>query len=393
MTKFGRRIGYNYASMRRKLLTTLLIFVLSLALAAVPEGKVKAADTVTAYDLIALVNGIRTGTYGLPALVEDPILNSVAQWTAKEMASIDANTHLIYLGYPGVTERAANFGFGGGSTVFVTENYYKGYYATINNIASGWADPDHMLPMVKSAYTYVGAGTATDSNGMTYYVLVAGYIASQSVVATSSNLSTTPSISTDSAATNNWIAAVTTSTPSADGFIYHVVVANQFLSDIAAAYGVTVDYLVTQNNLTSADAIYVGQTLVIKPAPTATITPTLTPTEIYPTGTPTMAMTPTPAYTRTPTPRPSLLERLPEFDRGTFGFLLVILSGIGLAAVMMVNFIKFPKKPRKPTEPAKLPEKAPEKVPAKKPAAKTLKEQAHKPMEIPIKTSRKTTKK
>ena len=381
--------------MRRKLLTTLVVFVLCLALAAVPEGKVKAADTVTAYDLIALVNGIRTGTYGLPALVEDPILNSVAQWTAEEMASIDANNHLYFLGYSGVSERAAQFGFGGGSTVFVTENYYKGYYATISDITSGWADEDHMLPMVKSSYVYVGAGTATDSNNMTYYVLVAGYIAGQSVVATSSNLSTTPSVSADSAATNNWIAAVTTSTPSADGMIYHVVAANQFLSDIAAAYGVTVDYLVTQNNLTSADAIYVGQTLVIKPAPTATITPTLTPTEIYPTGTPTKEMTPTPAYTRTPTPRPSLLERLPEFDRGTFGLFLVVVSGIGLAAVMMVNFIKFPKKPRKPAEPepAQLPEKAPEKVPAKKPAAKTLKEQTHKPMEIPIKTSRKTTKK
>ena len=364
-------------------------------MAAIPEGKVKAADTITAYDLIALVNGIRTGTYGLPALVEDPTLNDVAQWTAEEMASIDASNHLYFLGYPGVSERAAQFGFGGGSTVFVTENYYKGYYATLSNIASGWADPDHMLPMVKSSYTYVGAGTATDSNDMTYYVLVAGYIAGQSVVATSSNLSTSPAVSTDGTATNNWIAAVTTSTPSADGMIYHVVAANQFLSDIAAAYGVTVDYLVEQNSLTSADAIYVGQTLVIKPAPVATITPTLTPTEIYPTSTPTLEMTPTLAYTRTPTPKPSLLERLPEFDRGTFGFLLVILSGIGLAAVLMVNFIKLPRKPKTPAEPesAKSPEKIPEKGPAKKPAAKTLKEQTHKPMEIPIKTSRKTTKK
>jgi LysM repeat protein len=380
--------------MRRKLLTTLFVFILSLTAAAFPRGQVK-ADTITAYDLIALVNGIRTGTYGLPALVEDPILNSVAQWTAEEMASIDASNHLYFLGYSGVSERAAQFGFGGGKTVFVTENYYKGSYVTISNIQSGWADADHMLPMVKASYTYVGAGTATDANGMTYYVLVAGYIAGESVVATSSSVNATPAVSSDSAATNNWIGVVTTSTPSSDGMIYHVVQTNQFLSDIAAAYGVTVDYLVEQNSLTSADAIYVGQTLVIKPAPTATITPTLTPTEIYPTGTPTMEMTPTPAYTRTPTPRPSLIESLPDFDRGTFGLLLVIVSGIGLAAVLMVNFIKVPKKPAAPIthEPVKEPEKEPQKKPMIKPAGKSLKEQAHKPMEIPIKTSKKTTKK
>jgi LysM repeat protein len=395
LTKINRRIGYNYSSMRRKLLIMLLVFTVSLVLAAIPRGSVKAVDAVTAYDLIALVNGIRTGTYGLPALVEDPILDSVAQWTADEMASIDANNHLYYLGYPGVTERAANFGFGGGKTVFVTENYYKGNYASLSDITVTWSDADHMLPMVKPSYAYVGAATSTDAAGTTYYVLVAGYIAGESVAVTSSSTGNTPVTTTNSAATSNWIGVVTTSTPSADGMIYHVVQSNQFLSDIAAAYGVTVDYLVTQNNLTSADAIYVGQTLVIKPAPTATITPTLTPTEIYPTGTPTLAMTPTPAYTRTPTPRPSLLQSLPEFDRGTFGLLLVIVSAIGLVAVVMINFIKVPKKPAAPVnpEPVKEPEKAPQKKPMIKPAGKSLSEQTHKPMEIPIKTSKKTTKK
>ncbi len=382
--------------MRRKLLPILLVFTASLLLAAIPRANVQAADTITAYDLIALVNGIRTGTYGLPALVEDPILDSVAQWTAEEMASIDASNHLYYLGYSGVSERAAQFGFGGGKTVFVTENYYKGSYVTLSNIQSGWADADHMLPMEKASYNYVGAGIATDSNGMTYYVLVAGYIAGESVAVTSSSAGSTPVSSVNSAATSNWIGVVTTSTPSADGMIYHVVQTNQFLSDIAAAYGVTVDYLVEQNKLTSADAIYVGQSLVIKPAPTATITPTQTPTEVYPTGTPTMVTTPTPVYTRTPTPRPSLVESLPEFDRGTFGLLLVVVSGIGLAAVLMINFIKMPKKPAAPVkpEPVKEPEKTPQKKPMIKPAGKTtLRDETHKPMEIPIKTSKKTTKK
>jgi len=412
--------------MRRKILTTLFVFIVVFSAIAVPQKQVQADSGITAYDLIALVNSIRTGYYGLPALVENPYLDAEAQWTAEEMVRISAYTHLYYMnmGYADASTRAASKGFGGGKKVFVTENCYAGYTATISDIQVGWADELHMLPMTKSEYMYVGAGTATTSDGKTYYVLQAGYISGESVAATSDvNNSATTAPTTDSS--NNWLAAVATSTPgSTDGYIHHIVQANQMLSDIAAAYGVSVQSIVDLNNLSSPDVLYAGKDLLIKLAPTPTATLTPTPTEQYPTHTPTSNATPTPLYTRTPTPKPSLIQQLPKMDRPTFGLLLVIFSFLGLGLVVFINFIKPARKPTPPVEaepveePAKKPSKGTPKLapkePAKtgaktstgkttaaKPAASSTRKTAKKPpaeagglnLNIPVKTSRKTTKK
>jgi len=96
------------------------------------------------------------------------------------------------------------------------------------------------------------------------------------------------------------------------------------------------------NNL-SSDNIYVGQTLIIRLAPTATITPTRTTTQRQPTRTP--SLTPTPTHqitpgTATPTQTLSLAQTLPKIDRQWLGFGLMILSAIGLMAVLFFEFIK-----------------------------------------------------
>ena len=67
--------------MRRKLLYVLFIFVL---LAGALNFKLPTvnASTVSAAELISLVNSLRTSVYGLPALIEDPILDSTASSTA-----------------------------------------------------------------------------------------------------------------------------------------------------------------------------------------------------------------------------------------------------------------------------------------------------------------------
>ncbi len=414
--------------MRRKILTTLFVFIVVFSAIAVPQKQVQADSGITAYDLIALVNSIRTGTYGLPALEVNSYLMKQAQWTAETMASINANGHLASLGYGGASERAANMGFGGGKTVFVTENWYAGRSATLAAIQEGWNDELHLYPMTKSEYMYIGAGVAQAANGMTYYIVQAGYIAGESVAATSdvNNSATTAPIAPTTDSSNNWLAAVATSTPggSTDGYIHHIVQANQMLSDIAAAYGVSVQSIVDLNNLSSPDVLYAGKDLLIKLAPTPTATLTPTPTEQYPTHTPTSNATPTPLYTRTPTPKPSLIQQLPKMDRPTFGLLLVIFSFLGLGLVVFINFIKPARKPTPPVEaepleePAKKPSKGTPKLapkePAKtsaktstgkttaaKPAASSTHKTAKKPpaeagglsLNIPVKTSRKTTKK
>lgn len=377
--------------MRRTILNSLLIVTILCAALAIPVKDVHADSSVTTADMINMMNNFRTGTYGLPAMVESAALDSCAQWTAETMASIQATTHLAYLGYSGATERCAGFGFGGGKTIFVTENWAMHTAMTLDILAGYWSDSAHMLPATQAQYTYVGAGIAS-ANGRTYYILQAGAIAGETAATSQANgggNSSTGGTGSTVEATNDtsqYMQPVITSTPSADGMIYHVVKDGQTPFQIALAYGITLDYLMQENNLNANSTIYVGQKLTIKQAPTPTVTPTFTVTPVYPTRTPTIAEathTPLPLMTPTPTPVPSLADELPPFDRQTFGFLLVILSAIGLAVMAFFTFLKPSKKPTstppaatssepvKPLTPAPAPAKA--KVPAEtaKPAQTT----------------------
>ena len=160
--------------MRRYFIIFPLVLLLGFLL-VMPFGKVQAAGSVTGADMIALINGWRSG-YWSNALIEDATLDSCAQWTAEEMAAINAGNHLVYLGYTSASDRCANFGFGGGSKVFVTENWAGHYNMTIDILAGYWSDADHMLPATMQQYCYVGVGIATAQDGTTYYILQAGAI-------------------------------------------------------------------------------------------------------------------------------------------------------------------------------------------------------------------------
>ena len=99
-------------------------------------------------------------------------------------------------------------------------------------------------------------------------------------------------------------------TPISDGFpetVVHVVVADDTVSALALEYGSTVDAINRANGLNAANAIFIGQRLIIpvnlpptsEEEPTATPTPTSTPTP-----TPTSIPSPTPTITPTPTATP-----------------------------------------------------------------------------------------
>ena len=51
------------------------------------------AQQVSAYELILAMNTLRV-SYGLPALIEDPIVNAVAQSTAATMAANNMSWHI-----------------------------------------------------------------------------------------------------------------------------------------------------------------------------------------------------------------------------------------------------------------------------------------------------------
>ena len=321
--------------MRRKLLYLFMMISILTAALNINVDPVN-ASTVSAGEMISMINSLRTGVYGLPALIEDTILDSTAYNTAQQMAASGECKHL-----GGARERIAAAGFGGGATIFATENMACATSATIDWIQSVWSDDVHMYPMVKPEYTHIGAGAYTASSGITYYVVHAAYVAGGS----SSYTSSSSSSNYQAAATtdlSNFVQPVLTATPNEDGDIYHIVQYGQALSTIATWYGVTVEQIKLLNSLTS-DAIYEGQKLLISIKPTVTVTPTRTATVPIPTRTPTLTQvpaTPRSTVTATPTPKPSLGNIVGHIDRQYLGFGILVASAVGFLIVLLSSFLK-----------------------------------------------------
>jgi len=322
--------------MRRFLSTLLLVLTLVMPIMATPRS-IASADTISAGDIISLVNNLRTGN-GLPALTEDATLDSTAYSTAAQMA---ANGVCAHIG--NARERIAAAGFGGGTAVFGTENIACASSADLEWLQSVWADEVHMWPMTQGRYTHVGAGVYTGGNGVTYYVLHAAYTG-EGGSASSDNAPAADAAQADTAVPSEpLVEPVVTATAQSDGSIVHIVQYGQTLSTIATWYGVTIEQIKQLNPRIVNENIYVGDSITIRLAPTATITPTRTVTPQQPTRTPSLTPTPTRQVTpstATPTPKPGLVESLPRIDRQWLGFGLLIISAIGLMLVLFFAFIK-----------------------------------------------------
>ena len=212
----------------------------------------------SAYELIIAMNTLRM-SMGLPALVEDPIINAVAQGTAQIMADNQSSWHI-----GDVSGRVAAAGYGGGAKVWATENFAVGATMTIDEIMVAWSDPSHMIPAVNPAYCHVGAGTAKSANGMTYFVLQAAYVAGKGCGEYNSPVD---GGGTSGGGTNGGgqprgnpgiIVPVKIATPDADGKIYHIVEAGQSFWAIAVAYKLTIKDLEIWNNITKDIKLQIG---------------------------------------------------------------------------------------------------------------------------------------
>lgn len=243
---------YNCPMRWNKLFSLILLFALLF-----PAQSVRAQSEVSAYDLIAAMNALRV-SYGLPALIEDPIVMAVAQGTAEVMAANNMSWHI-----GDVRGRIAAAGYGGGSTVWATENFAVGNLS-LDEIMVIWSDPDHMRPAVTPAYCHVGAGVAATADGKYYYVLQAAYVSGASCGAsTSSGSSSSPGATRVPGVVYGIIMPVKVATPDAEGITYHVVETGQSLWSIAIAYKVTIKDIQTWNNLASGTVIKTGQRLFI----------------------------------------------------------------------------------------------------------------------------------
>lgn len=215
------------------------------------------SDQATAYDLIVAMNSLRV-SYGLPALIEDPIIDAVAQSTAATMAANSMSWHI-----GDVRGRIAAAGYGSGGTVWATENFAMSSNGMgIDEIMAVWADPDHMRPAVTPEYCNVGAGVAT-ANGRTYYILQAAYVSGRECGSSSPSSGGTVQPGNGSPFVSQLIMPVKVVTPDADGRLYHVVQAGQSLWSIAIAYQVTIQDLETWNNISRTTPLVSGQRLFI----------------------------------------------------------------------------------------------------------------------------------
>src|SRR5688572_3275730 len=237
-----------------------------------PSQAVKAEEVqlappkqVSAYELILAMNTLRV-SYGLPALIEDPIVNAVAQSTAATMAANNMSWHI-----GDVRGRIAAAGYGSGGTVWATENFAVSHGGMgIDEIMAAWADPDHMRPAVTAAYCHVGAGAAQTSDGRIYYILQAAYVSGQECGSSSPSSGGTaqPGVVVPNPV-SQLIIPVKISTPDAEGKIFHEVRAGQSFWSIAIAYQITIHDLEVWNNVSRNTPLQAGQRLFIPDENTA----------------------------------------------------------------------------------------------------------------------------
>ena len=248
---------------RKRVQTSIQIGLLLIWLLTAPVFQAKdqaQSESATRSELILAMNTLRV-SYGLPALIEDPIVNAVAQSTAEIMAANNMSSHI-----GDVRGRIAAAGYGGGGTVWATENFAMGHMS-IDEVMQVWADPNHMRPAVNPAYCHVGAGVAQAANGSYYYILQAAYTSEHACGEYSFPPGMDPNDpgggTNPEPPVSQIIIPVKIATPDADGRIYHIVQAGQSFWSIAIAYQITIHDLEVWNNLSRDDGLFVGQKLFI----------------------------------------------------------------------------------------------------------------------------------
>ena len=142
--------------------------------------------------------------------------------------------------------------------------------------------------------------------------------------------------------------------PTATPKVYHTINSGETAWGIAQTYGLTVEDLLSYNNLTSNSILSIGDTLlIVPPTPTLTVTPELSPT---PSPTPTLIPTNTPSpespitmmKTNFPENRPTATI-IPNIEEGKDSTPLpstaIILIGFGLigAGAIAITFLRHPK--------------------------------------------------
>ena len=323
----------------RHLIFYLLLGILVILFLITPKPSRTIAAPDGAQGLIAAVNNLRASN-GLPPYTVNASLMASAQGHSNYMAANGVITHTG----PGGSrpkDRAIAAGYGGGKTVFVSENIAGGGNWTVDTVIQLWlGDYPHQNTMLNPNYKDAGAGVASAGN-TNYFTLDVGYIAGGSSSGSGDQNTGNNSIP---APTKPVIIPVQAATPLPDGSIVHIVQQGQALWNIAAIYKVDLQKLMKLNGFTNSTLIFPGDKILIKPpdkSPTpsnASVTDTPEPITETPTrtATKTASTTPTPPdSTSAVTATPSIVD--PEPVQGVDPLLIVIsiliLIGVGMIFV------------------------------------------------------------
>ncbi len=316
-------------AMRKLALTLLILFLPAVVLAAFIPVRA-APDLSTASELIAAVNALRAQN-GLPAYNPHPILMQIAQTHAEYLASIgSASTHLDGLGRRPF-QRALDAGYPVAGDLslggFFSENIVSGSGLDAAGAVQIWmGDAPHQNTMLSANLRDVGAGVAVVGN-VYYYVLDAGL----STGGTPAPYTPRPPAAPQATGT------FATGTPNPDGSITYIVQPGDTLLAIAIAHDIYLNELYALNGLSEKSVIYPGQTLIIRPAYTATPTqPTSTPTPRpsstpWPTSTWTAIVTPL-----TPTPAGETAA-LPSASAGGAVIAIIVTALLAAGAITMMG--------------------------------------------------------
>jgi uncharacterized protein YkwD/LysM repeat protein len=313
-----------------------LFFVLALASpvrAQVPPVSLvsgRGVDT-SAFSLINEVNLLRAAN-GLPAYLTSPILMSVAQQQAQYMAAAGVSHYGPGGSLPWQRGLSAGYPLAGDLTLggFYSENIIAGNEMSVQQAVAAWqGDAPHLTTMLSPNLTEIGAGVALVGNYV-YYVIDCA----------SPTTSGQPQAYTPAPGSNPVTAAplvvntLVPATPLPDGQQIHEVRPGETLWLIAVSYGVKIVDLRRVNNLTEYQALYPGQKLFIRLAPTSI---PLTATQ-PPTATLAPTLTPLPTATAQPSPSPSPAPLPPPPAVSNFSLpvlALIILAALGLALVFV----------------------------------------------------------
>jgi LysM repeat protein len=332
-----------------------ILFILSiLSIVLLPGLPARAARIparlLSGREVVDLVNQLRLANSLAPYKVNKALM-AAAQAHSDYQASIGQVTH-TGLGGTRPRDRAIAYRFGGGATVYVSENIAGGMNLSASEAVGWWqGDSLHLNTMLGASYTDAGAGVA-EADGRLYYTLDVGYVAGEAAPPPSGgNAPAGTSAASTPAPTALAIIPVKVSTPREDGSIVHEVKQGQALWNIAAAYKVSLADLMALNGLTQGSFIYPGDKLLVRPAqatstptpsevPTSTITPTRTLTPLV-----TIALAQAPP-TGVPSPEG---ESSPIDESSAEGFdpLLGVIIGLVMVGAGLVAFgVLFKRQPQ-----------------------------------------------